>query len=145
MQGVNMQSGGQMHGVEQALSRMRAGGTPRQPGESSESDPLREVAQEFEALFIQQMFDAMRDTIDREDSLFYGGVAEEVFEDMLYEQYALTMARTANTGIADMIYDQFAGRSDGADAAGEASAQVRSLMDSAARERAYDAAGTQLP
>ena len=140
-----MQSDGGMHGVEQALSRMRAGGTPRQPAESSESDPLREVAQEFEALFIQQMFDAMRNTIDREDSLFYGGFAEEVFEDMLYEQYALTMARTANTGIADTIYDQFSGQSDSAAAAGEASAQVRSLMDASARERAYDAAGTPLP
>ncbi len=139
MQGIE-----QMHGVEQALSRMRSGGTPRQSGDG-ESDPLREVAQEFEALFIQQMFDAMRNTIDREDSLFYGGFAEEVFEDMLYEQYALTMARTANTGIADMIYDQFSGRSDGAAAAGEASAEVRSLMDAAARERAYDAAGTPLP
>ena len=144
MQGVDMQSGGRTDGVEQALSRMRAGGTPRQPG-GGETDPLREVAQEFEALFIQQMFDAMRNTIDREDSLFYGGFAEEVFEDMLYEQYALTMARTANSGIADMIYDQFNDRSDAASTAGEASAELRSLMGAAARERAYDAAGTPLP
>ena len=36
-----------------------------------------------------------------------GGFSEEIFEDMLYDEYAEKMTKTAGFGIADMLYKQF--------------------------------------
>jgi Rod binding domain-containing protein len=38
--------------------------------------------------------------------MLHGGQAEEIFEDMLYDQYALEMSKNANMGMAKMLYDQ---------------------------------------
>lgn len=66
---------------------------------------MREVCHEFEAIFIKQMLDAMRKTVP--ESGFTGGsLTEDIFEDMLYDEYAKAMSRTANLGIADMMYKQ---------------------------------------
>jgi flagellar protein FlgJ len=69
---------------------------------------LQQVATEFESLFVKQMLDSMRDTLSKEDDLLSGGFAEEVFEDMLYEEYARMMAATGSLGIADLITQQYA-------------------------------------
>ena len=69
---------------------------------------LKQVATEFESLFVKQMLDSMRDTLSKEDDLLSGGFAEEVFEDMLYEEYARMMAATGSLGIADLITQQYA-------------------------------------
>ncbi|TVQ27169.1 MAG: hypothetical protein EA383_03335 [Spirochaetaceae bacterium] len=96
-----------MTGIEAVLARTRASGStaPQVPG-SGGADELRQVAQEFEALFIKQMLDTMRSTIDRSDSLLHGGKAEEIFEDMLFEEYSVLMSRTRSFGLSDMIYEQ---------------------------------------
>jgi flagellar protein FlgJ len=72
----------------------------------NESSKLLDVCRDFEALFIKQMLDVMRKTVKKE-SLTHGGFSEEIFEDMLYDEYSKKMARTANLGIAEMIYDQY--------------------------------------
>jgi peptidoglycan hydrolase FlgJ len=68
---------------------------------------LEEVATEFEALFVKQMLDAMRKTLRPENDLFYGGMAQETFQDMLYEEYARKIAQTGNLGIAEVITRQY--------------------------------------
>lgn len=70
-------------------------------------DELNEVAQEFESLFVKMMLDSMRDTRNSEDNFTYGGMAEDIFEDMLYTEYASDIARRGDFGIADMIINQF--------------------------------------
>jgi Rod binding domain-containing protein len=70
---------------------------------------LYEAAQEFEAIFVKQMLDSMRQTVQK-TGLIEGGMAEDVFEDMLYDQYALKMTRTAGFGLADQIYLQLSNR-----------------------------------
>ena len=67
--------------------------------------PLYKVCLEFEAIFIKQMLNSMRKTVEK-SGLLDGGMAEEVFEDMLYDEYAKKMAATANFGLAAMIYGQ---------------------------------------
>lgn len=72
---------------------------------------LEEVAREFEALFVEQMLSSMRETLQPENDLFYGGLGQDVFQDMLYEEYARTIAKTSSLGIAEMItkqYEQYA-------------------------------------
>ena len=68
---------------------------------------LKAVATEFEVLFAKQMLDSMRATLNTENDLFHGGMAQDIFEDMLYEEYARMMARTGSLGVADIIYNQY--------------------------------------
>ena len=66
---------------------------------------LYKVCIDFESLFIKQMLDVMRKTVQK-TGLLEGGLSEDIFEDMLYEQYAKKMAETAQFGLARTIYDQ---------------------------------------
>ena len=67
--------------------------------------PLYKVCLEFEAIFVKQMLNSMRKTVEK-SGLLDGGMAEELFEDMLYDEYAKKMAAAANFGLAAMIYSQ---------------------------------------
>jgi peptidoglycan hydrolase FlgJ len=58
-------------------------------------------------LFAKQMLDSMRATLNNGHALLNGGMAEEIFQDMLYDEYARMMARTGSLGIADMIVRQY--------------------------------------
>jgi Rod binding domain-containing protein len=69
------------------------------------SSELYKVSQEFEAIFIKQMLNVMRKSVNK-TGLMDGGMAEEIFEDMLYDEYAQKMAESGSFGIADMIYRQ---------------------------------------
>jgi flagellar protein FlgJ len=69
---------------------------------------LYKVCQEFEAIFIKQMLDVMRSTVPK-TGLLDGGMAEEIFEDMLYDEYAKSMSENAGFGLSDIIYDQLSG------------------------------------
>ncbi len=64
---------------------------------------LYRACEDFEALFIKQMLSSMRKTIHK-TGLVDGGMAEEIFEDMLYDEYALKMARSAGFGLSDTLY-----------------------------------------
>jgi flagellar protein FlgJ len=82
-----------------------AGPAARKPVIDRNSE-LYKVSQDFEALFIKQMLDVMRKTIHKEDDLLGGGLGQDVYEDMLYNEYAKKMAATAQFGLADIIYKQ---------------------------------------
>lgn len=69
------------------------------------SSPLYKSAQEFEAVFIKQMLDVMRKTIDR-SGLVERNQGEEIFEDMLYDEYSKNMSKSAGLGLADTMYQQ---------------------------------------
>jgi len=71
---------------------------------------LYKASQDFEALFIKQMLDAMRKTIHKEDDMLNGGLGQDVYEDMLYDQYAKKMASTARFGLAETIYRQLSSK-----------------------------------
>lgn len=72
---------------------------------SSEQKKLWDVAVEFEAIFIKQMLDSMKKTINK-TKLIDGGMTEEIFDDMLYEQRAISMAKKGDMGLAKVIYNQ---------------------------------------
>lgn len=70
---------------------------------------LLNACQEFEAVFIKQMLDAMRQTVPQK-GILDGGIAQNIYKDMLYQQYADKMAKTANLGLARVLYNQLSGR-----------------------------------
>ena len=67
---------------------------------------LYEVCIEFEAIFLKQMLNVMRKSVPK-SKFINGGFAEEIFEDMLYDEYSLKMAKNADFGMADMLYLEF--------------------------------------
>ncbi len=77
----------------------------KKPAIDKTSD-LYKACQDFEALFIKQMLDVMRQTVNKQDDLLGGGPGQDIFEGMLYDEYAKKMAQTAQFGLAEMIYRQ---------------------------------------
>ena len=71
---------------------------------------LYKACQDFEALFIKQMLDVMRKTVHKEEDLLGGGLSQDVFEGMLYDEYAKKMAETAGFGLAETIYNQLSSK-----------------------------------
>ena len=68
---------------------------------------LREACKDFEAILVKQMLDSMRRTIHR-GSLVEKNQGEDIFEDMLYQEYAEKMADTESLGVSQMMYRQLA-------------------------------------
>jgi len=67
------------------------------------SGKLYEQCREFESIFVNMMLKEMRGTVEK-SGLIDGGQAEEIFSDMLYDEYAKDMTRAAGFGLADAVY-----------------------------------------
>jgi flagellar protein FlgJ len=73
-------------------------------------EALKEVSQEFEAVFLQQMVTAMRKTVG-ESGLIEKSNAEKMFEGMLDEEWARSLAgRHGPGGLSNMIYRELGRR-----------------------------------
>jgi len=69
---------------------------------------LREVASQFEALFLQTMLKSMREA-SLGDPLFGNSDQHEMYQGMLDQQLALDMASGKGIGLADMLVRQLGG------------------------------------
>jgi len=69
---------------------------------------LFKQCREFESIFAKMMLKEMRASVDKSDSLLSGGWAEDIFQDMLDDEHAKSMAETAGLGIAELLYRQLA-------------------------------------
>lgn len=74
---------------------------------SNDDKKLKETCQEFEAMFIKQMLNSMKKTVNK-SGLIKENMGEEVFDDMLYDEYAKNMSLTSDFGISEMMYKQLA-------------------------------------
>lgn len=88
----------------QMMESYRPQNTPKAP-KAGDQQALKEACKEFETILLEQMLNSMRKTINK-SGLMQGGMAEDIFEDMLYEKYARKMSDSANLGLADMLYRQ---------------------------------------
>ena len=66
---------------------------------------LMDTCIEMESIFVKQMLSSMKKNVDKGEFL-HGGYAEEIFEDMLYDEYALNMSKNSNMGIAKNLYEE---------------------------------------
>jgi Rod binding domain-containing protein len=66
---------------------------------------MRHAAEGFEAMFLNQMFEMMGESVQA-DPTFGGGQAENLFRSMLNEQYAKQMAKGGGIGISNAIYQE---------------------------------------
>jgi len=68
---------------------------------------LMAAAQEFETHFIQQLFRAMRSTVDTSNSLIPRSQTEEIFQDMVDEMTARNaVVGGGGVGLAQQIFNQ---------------------------------------
>ena len=64
-----------------------------------EQQQVRKLAEDFESIFLDIMFQSMRKTVPKSE-LVDGGNSEEIFRGMLDSEYAKMMAQENATGIA---------------------------------------------
>jgi flagellar protein FlgJ len=83
---------------------LRAGAENRDPA------VLREVAGQFEALFLQTMLKTMRDA-SLAEPIFGNSDQSEMYQDMMDQQLAVEMASGKGIGLADMLVRQLGGES----------------------------------
>jgi len=67
---------------------------------------LKQATEDFESIFIKMLLDAQDKTVDRENSMFYGGNSEEIFRGMLNEERSKSIAKTGEFGLAKIMYEQ---------------------------------------
>ena len=66
---------------------------------------IEETAREFEAVFIAEMMKPMFDGI-KTDGPFGGGKGEEIFRNMMVEEYGKLLSQTGGIGIASEVKEQ---------------------------------------
>ncbi|MBN1410089.1 MAG: rod-binding protein [Spirochaetales bacterium] len=88
-------------GALEARTRMSA-----KPDQDKKKTPLYKACVEFESIFIKQMLNAMRKTIDKSGSLLQRSMTEDIFEDMLYDEYSKSMAEMGTFKLAETMYNQ---------------------------------------
>ncbi|EMO91106.1 rod binding protein [Leptospira noguchii str. 2001034031] len=71
------------------------------------ADPYRKklysASVEFESIFVKMMLNEMKKTV-KKSGLIDGGYAEEIFEDMLYDEYSKNLSSNSSLGLAEQIY-----------------------------------------
>ncbi|MEZ7891659.1 MAG: rod-binding protein [Candidatus Wallbacteria bacterium] len=69
-------------------------------------EKLKDAAKDFESIFVHSLIKTMRSSVPK-DGLISGGNAENIYQDMLDEQYSKIIVKRADMGIAKNIYEQF--------------------------------------
>ncbi|MCG6168388.1 rod-binding protein [Leptospira sp. FAT2] len=80
---------------------------PHNIKEETAADPYRKklysASVEFESIFVKMMLSEMKKTVSK-SGLIDGGHAEEIFEDMLYDEYSKNLSANSSLGLAEQIY-----------------------------------------
>lgn len=71
-------------------------------GDDKRNEKLGKTAEDFEAVFIAEMMKPMFEGIST-DGPFGGGKGEEIFRDMMVQEYGKIIARTGSIGIAGSV------------------------------------------
>lgn len=83
--------------------------TASQPAEGrpspKDAEALKKSCQDFEAIFIQSMFKAMRKTVP-DGGIFSRNTGNEMFQEMVDQEIATEIARHQSFGLADQMYRQ---------------------------------------
>lgn len=90
--------------LPQGAARNQAGvhGTTKTIDKTSR---LYEKSMELESFFVKQMLSSMRKTVSKSGLGLGGdGFAGQMYEDMIFDEYATAMTRNAGFGLADQIY-----------------------------------------
>jgi Rod binding domain-containing protein len=94
--------GKQTKGLVMQITPLASPQSENTPASSASTSRAREVAQQFEAIFVSFMLKAMRGTVG-ENELMPAGMGEKIYTDMLDGEYAKMMAEHASFGLGDLL------------------------------------------
>lgn len=83
-----------------------AAGTAKGSTPVDRKSKLYGQCEEFESIFLKMMIKEMRNTVNKSNSMFSGGWAEDIYTDMLDDEYSKSMAKNAGFDLADQLYRQ---------------------------------------
>jgi flagellar protein FlgJ len=117
---VNNAVSGRIKSAENSLNKMNSNENFETVLKSavSENNPAKmdkihkklwDTCVEAESLFVGKMLKEMKKTVPKNEWL-HGGQAEDIFEDMLYDEYSLKMSKNYNFGMAKLLYDEMSRR-----------------------------------
>ena len=72
---------------------------------TTDLNKLRDTAQNFEAVFLSQMFKPMFEGI-KSDGPFGGGQAEDMWRSLMVDEYGKSIAKSGGIGIADAVMSE---------------------------------------
>jgi len=77
---------------------------------SDRNDPegLKQVCQDFEAIFINSLFQEMRKTVP-EDGFLEADMGMDLFQEIMDMEVAREMARKGGLGLGKLLYEQLGG------------------------------------
>ncbi|NNF07722.1 MAG: hypothetical protein HKN21_13245 [Candidatus Eisenbacteria bacterium] len=84
-------------------------GAPGADTRSQEEQALRHVCQELESVFLRQLFQAMRESVEH-DPEFGPSEGEAMFTDLLDDQLAQESAQTLDRSLGEALYRQLSQR-----------------------------------
>ncbi|OHD71054.1 MAG: hypothetical protein A2W19_08570 [Spirochaetes bacterium RBG_16_49_21] len=96
--------------VNKVLGKEHGSGIIEKEKGAGKDKKLMDTCIQMESLLVAKMLKEMRTTVHK-TGWIDGGFAESIFEDMLYDEYALSLSKNSNLGLANMLYDQLKGRS----------------------------------
>ncbi len=96
-----MQTSAAIYNDFQALGSLKKGAREKSP------EAIKQVAKQFEALFVQMMLKSMRDTVP--DSELFGSNAEKMYQDMYDKQLSVHISEGRGIGLAKVIERQLGG------------------------------------
>jgi peptidoglycan hydrolase FlgJ len=91
--------------IELYNEKLKKDGTVDPAKLDKDEKKLYDTCVDLESLLWKQVLNSMKKTINK-FKLLDGGNAEDIFSDMLYDQYSATLAKNASSGIADTIFRQ---------------------------------------
>lgn len=92
-------------GLQQRLNALR---TSVQADKGMDQAKLKKACQDFEAVFIGQLWKQMRSSVPQEGLLH--SKEEESYASMFDQELSLKMARSGGMGLGDMLYDNLSRR-----------------------------------
>jgi len=93
--------------LQSAVSKNKAQTDPSKMDKTHKK--LWDTCVEAESLFVGKMLKEMKKTVPKNEWL-HGGQAEDIFEDMLYDEYSLKMSKNYNFGMAKLLYNEMSSR-----------------------------------
>jgi flagellar protein FlgJ len=82
-------------------------GAAARPGEDAK---LRQVAQQMEGVFVQELYKAMRATVPQNDGAMNGGTGEEMFTGLMDQHLATETPEAWGRDLGEAIYRHLRGR-----------------------------------
>jgi flagellar protein FlgJ len=93
------------HGIDPAQLLSQATAQAPSKGKGREPEQLKEVAQQFEAIFIQQMYKEMRKTVP-DEGLIPRGNADDIYNQLQDLEAAKITAQRGGIGLAELMLEQ---------------------------------------